>query len=148
MTILDRLNRPPAEAWRPQVGDTLIGKVVELDIRTGVEFGDYPIVTVQTDDGRDLAWHCFHAVAKAELARRRPVVGDVIGVKALGRPAGKSYESYRVVVEHADPQAADGVDWAAIAPESGSEDASGDGWWPAEDTKPPFTEPTDGAAPF
>lgn len=149
MNILDRLNRPPAEPWKPKPGDTLVGKVVELDTRTGDEYADYPIVTVQTDDGRDLAWHAFHAVAKAELARRRPVVGDVIGVKALGRPAGKSYENYKIVVEHATAQAGDGVDWAKIGMDAPEEDTSGDGWWPAENTKPaPFTEPTDGEIPF
>ena len=47
-----------AEAWKPEPGDKLIGTVVDLDERDSA-YGDepYPIVTVQNDDGNELAFH-------------------------------------------------------------------------------------------
>lgn len=146
MSILNRLDAPTPSAWRPEPGDSLIGRVVEIDSRT-TEYGAYPMVTVQIDDGTEVCFHAFHSVAKSELARRRPGVGDKIGVKFLGKPAGKSYENYKIVVESAQPQAA--VDWAKMGMEAAAEDTTADGWWPAEDAGSAFTEPTDdGEPPF
>ena len=94
-----------------RVGDKLIGTVVDLDERDSA-YGDepYPIVTVETDDGNELAFHAFHTVARNELAKQRPVVGERIGIAYHGKKDGKNYESYRVIVERteSEPKA---IDW-------------------------------------
>lgn len=110
-SLSDRLDSF-AEAWKPKPGDKLIGVVVDLDERTS-DYDDgapYPIVTVETDDGQELAFHAFHTVARNELGKQRPQLGDRIGIAYHGKPEGKSYESYRVIVEHAEPQAKT-LDW-------------------------------------
>ena len=103
-SIDDRLDSF-AEAWKPEPGDKLIGTVVDLDERDSA-YGDepYPIVTVETDDGNELAFHAFHTVARNELAKQRPAIGDRIGIAYHGKQDGKNYESYRVIVERAEPE--------------------------------------------
>ena len=115
------------EAWRPKVGDCLIGTVVSTDERDG-EYGTYPIVTVETRDGKRLAVHAFHTVARGELARLRPKVGDEIGIKYHGKDAERGYERYTMRVDRpgAEP------DWDRIEADAGSELAS------AADETPPF----------
>jgi hypothetical protein len=118
MSISDRVDRFP-EPWKPAPGDKLVGTVAGLDERT-TEYGTYPIVTIQTDTGQELDFHAFHTVAKNELARQRPVVGDEIAVKYFGRDDERGYERYRVVIEHAQkPEAA--VNWDTIASEAADE---------------------------
>ena len=62
-----------------------------------------------TSDGK-IAWHAFHSVGRNELAKQRPVVGDRIGIAYHGKPEGKNYESYRVIVERADGEPKT-IDW-------------------------------------
>jgi hypothetical protein len=108
-----------AEPWKPEPGDKLVGEVVELDERTN-EYGTYPVVTVRTDDGEELAFHAFRTVAKNELAKQRPEVGDRIGIKYVGKPEGKDYELYRVKVERNESQPQP-LDWSAYAGDEPSE---------------------------
>jgi hypothetical protein len=110
-SLNDRLDSY-AEAWRPKPGDKLIGVIVDLDERASEYDEDpYPIVTVERDDdGREVAWHAYHTVARNELAKQRPQRGDRIGIAYHGKPDGKSYESYRIIVEPAEPQANE-IDW-------------------------------------
>lgn len=148
MTILDQLNRPPSEAWKPAPGDTLIGRVTELDTRVTVH-GEYPLVVLETEDGRLVGVHGFHTVLKSELARRRPAIGDRIGIRFDGNPPGKDYKSYRVVVDHAQPRDT-GPDWDRIGMETAAEGAGNgttDDGWPADDAAP-LTETASGEPPF
>ena len=39
-----------AEAWSPEPGEIIAGTVVEITTRDG-GYGDYPIVTLETDEG-------------------------------------------------------------------------------------------------
>lgn len=95
-TFTDLLDSFP-EGWRPTPGDKLIGVVIGLESRTN-EYGEHPIVTVRTDDGKDYAFHAFHTVAKGELAKLQPKVGDRIGVAYHGPHLTKGYERYRIVI--------------------------------------------------
>ena len=70
----------------------------------------YPVVTVETGDGQELAFHAFHTVARNELAKQRPVIGDRIGVAYHGKRDGKNYESYRVIVERTEAELKT-IDW-------------------------------------
>jgi hypothetical protein len=93
-TISDSLDKDYAQAWRPSPGEKLVGAVVALNEREG-PFGSYPIVTIRTPEGRELAAHCFHEVLASELARLAPAVGDEIGVKYLGKHPERGYHQYR-----------------------------------------------------
>jgi hypothetical protein len=95
-TFTDLLDSFP-EGWRPQPGDKLIGVVIGLEKRT-TEYGEYPIVTVRTDEGKDYAFHAFHTVAKGELEKLQPMVGDRIGIAYHGPHPTKGYERYRIVI--------------------------------------------------
>ena len=110
-----------AEAWRPEPGDKLVGTVIDLDERESAFSEEpYPIVTVKTDDRGEFAWHAYHTVARRELAKQRPRTGDRIGIAYHGKPDGKAYERYRVIVERDEKPKA--LDWDRIATEAGSSD--------------------------
>jgi hypothetical protein len=85
------------EGWRPTPGDKLIGIVIGLETRVA-EYGEYPIVSVRTDDGRDYAFHAFHTVARRELEKLQPKLGDRIGIAYHGPHPTKGYERYRIVI--------------------------------------------------
>lgn len=110
-SIEDRLEQGFAPGWRPEAGDQIVGTIVDISEGEG-DYGPYPIVTIETADG-DLAVHAFHTVLRKELAAKRPVEGDRVGIKYLGIPAGKKYEAYRVALERATPRAG-GPDWGAV----------------------------------
>ena len=124
MTIEQRL-AAESEAWRPQVGETLIGEVVSIGERNS-QFGEdvYPLLTVRTDEGRELHFHAFHTVARQELASQKPQIGDRIGIRYLGKPDGKKYEHYRIVVERAEPPAP--MDWSDVGAKAEAELAAED----------------------
>jgi hypothetical protein len=117
-----------AEAWRPEPGDALIGEVVDLDERDS-EYGDvpYPIVTVLTDDGNEVAFHGFHTIARRELAKKQPQVGERIGIKYIGpastTKAGMSpAQLYKIVVEREESKKT--VDWERIGAEADAADGA------------------------
>ncbi len=100
-SLADRLQRGAAPGWRPEVGDAVIGTVVDIDEALS-NFGEgvYPVITIaRDDDSTEVAVHAFHTVLKHEVAKKRPQVGDRIGIKYLGVPQGKKYEAYRVLLE-------------------------------------------------
>jgi hypothetical protein len=127
-----------AEAWTPQAkGDKLVGTVVDVDLRDS-DYGDdkYPIVTVMRDDGSEAAFHGFHTVARRELAKRKPQVGDRIGIAYFGKaepkkPGMSGAELYKVIVEQAEPQP---LDWDAV--DAGAETAEERGEAEADDSIP------------
>lgn len=101
--ILDALNRPPSKGWKPAPGETLSGTVVDLYDSSPGEYGEYPIMEVATNDGEIIAVHAFHTTLKSALERRKPKVGDRIGLRYEGRTTSggfgdKGYESYRMIV--------------------------------------------------
>jgi hypothetical protein len=85
------------EGWRPKSGDKLIGIVIGTGERTGT-FGKYPIVDVRTDEGRDFAFHAYHTVARNEIEKLQPKVGDRIGIAYHGPHPTRGYERYRIVI--------------------------------------------------
>lgn len=104
-SISERLNEDYAEAWRPEAGDELIGKVTEIGSRSSDQGADYLIVTVRREDGERRAFHAFHTVAANALRDQSVSIGDEIGVRYVGykeTPDGpyKGYHDYRLVVDH------------------------------------------------
>jgi len=80
-----------AEGWRPEPGDVLRGKVVDVT-RTQDRFNadkTYPIVTIEREDGEQVAVHAFHIVLQNALRQVRPMPGDSLAIKYGGRKARK-----------------------------------------------------------
>lgn len=99
-SIRDRISRD-AEPWKPDEGDFVIGVVLDVQTREG-EYGDYLLVTLETDDGREVEVHGFHTTLRNELMKLDPRVGDELAVRYLGKKTsatGASYYAYRVVIE-------------------------------------------------
>jgi hypothetical protein len=120
--LREQLLRPPAEAWRPEPGDLVIGEVVELGERRGFAERPYPVVIVRTEAGEYVAVHAFHTVLKEELAKLEPRAGDRLGVAYHGLvEKGESrYELYRVALERAGGEER-APDWEAIARDAAAE---------------------------
>ena len=77
-----------ASAWRPEEGDTLTAAVVHREIRTGGEYGNYPIVYMDRNDGNPLvAVHAFHQTLKDGLKELAPTRGQIISITYAGKKA-------------------------------------------------------------
>lgn len=107
--LLEAVERPLV-GWLPKSGDVLIGKV--LDITDGTsEYGDYPLLTVETPSKNLVGVHCFHLVLKNDIQRRidkgRLKIGDRIAIKYSGEGEAKGGSGknapnmYRVSVKQA-----------------------------------------------
>jgi hypothetical protein len=83
------------DPWMATPGEMLIGEVISVERRTS-KYGAYPAVTVRQADGEELVFHGFRTVAKSELLRCRPSVGDEIGILYQGKVEGADYHGYRV----------------------------------------------------
>lgn len=99
MSLEDQLNAEQAESWKPEPGDAIIGEVVGISTRDA-GWGPYRLLTIKRDDGTSIAVHAFHDVLKQELAAIKPQIGHRIGIKYLGKPAGKNYAHYKVATEN------------------------------------------------
>lgn len=76
------MNLDNAEGWRPEVGEVIVGTVTDI-ARAFSEFkeGYYPIVTIEKEDGEQVAIHCFHTVLYNRVVELQPKVGEIIGIK-------------------------------------------------------------------
>jgi hypothetical protein len=101
---LDAMVQVDAEPWMPKSGDRLFGVVLGVETADYSEYGEYPIVFIQTPDGTEVAFHAFHTVAKTAILRADPRPGNRIGIMYKGQKEGSGgngkndYENYRVVV--------------------------------------------------
>ena len=146
MTVpeIDRLDSFP-EAWRPETGDKLVGTIISLDEREN-EYGVYPIVTVLTDAGDELSWHAFHTVAKNELAKLEPRVGEQIGIKYHGRDKSDRYERWRVLMLDRDAESpVKTPDWKRMRSETESDQPAKPESEQELPPSPPPTVPVDDA---
>lgn len=117
-SLEDRLDTE-AVGWRPVAGEKLTGVIVDISEGSS-DYGTYPLVEISADDGRTVTVHAFHTVLKNELASKKPNVGDRIGIKYVGIPPGKNYETYRVVLERG-ATAAPTTDWDAMGAATSAE---------------------------
>jgi hypothetical protein len=119
------VDRDFADAWRPDPGDKLVGEIVELGQRAGYNDEPYPIVTIKQDDGVELAFHAFHTVARNELAKLRPQIGQRLAVRYEGEKQGADgksrYHAYRLATDQVPAfnwaSFADGTDVTAVEPD-------------------------------
>ncbi len=100
--LAEELERDYPEAWRPKPGDKLVGELVHVEERDG-GYGAYPVLTIRDQDGKDWAWHGMHSVARGEVGRLQPRIGERLGVKYLGKLTGKTagttYHGWKVRAE-------------------------------------------------
>jgi hypothetical protein len=87
-----------ARAWKPAKDRTademLQGTVVAIQARTGGDYGDYPVVTVDTGAETFSAFHAFHTVALMQLKALKPSPGEAICIVAHPKvPANKRKDS-------------------------------------------------------
>lgn len=113
-SLRDLVDKDYAEGWKPNEGDYLEGVVTEISSRDG-GYGEYPILTVLTDDKKEIAWHASSTVAKSQVADKQPNVGDRIGVLYKGKQPKKSdpkveQHVYRLVVERGPSSLRQAVD--------------------------------------
>lgn len=108
--LMDRLDREP-EAWLPEAGDKITGRIVEVgEAGHASEYGKYPILIIESVDVKtgeivETVLHCFHTVLRNAIERVNPEVGDTIGVAYKGLKEGGAFgtfENYRVVIERAN----------------------------------------------
>jgi hypothetical protein len=115
----------PAETWRPEVGATLLGTLVRYS-RGDTPYGprDIAIVRVEANakHGEYLAavWLSYTALVR-EFKEKRPKAGERLAIKRLpdgiktdaqGRPMGKGYRMYRLVVDR--PVELEAPNWEAL----------------------------------
>lgn len=107
-----------AEGWRPDEGAVLIGRVSDV----GMGFstftnGNYPIVTVEPEGGGEpVAVHGFHAGLFSQLTQLRPVVGERIGFKYVGKRPHKTDKSKSVAVYNVRIEGRSADVWGQLAP--------------------------------
>jgi hypothetical protein len=98
--VTDETQADFPEAWRPEAGDKIKGRVVSVAMGPDLGYGSYPIVTIAEEAGTERTIHAFHQVLRSELARRRPGQGDEIEVTYIGKRAprsgGNGFHAYRV----------------------------------------------------
>lgn len=141
MGLEDLGNKP--EAWIAEEGDQIKGTIVNLgELPSEYGSGSYPTVEFKEDGiGKLWIWHAFDTVAKNELARQSPAVGDRFGAAYLGvkktKPGSKydSFKDWHVVIEKATGPV-NAPDWDGVG-----EDAKAEGVESfAQGSPPPFPD--------
>ncbi len=91
-----------APGWKPSESSELAGEITEISTRDR-GYGAYPIITILEDDGNKLAFHAMHSVARRELGKLRPEVGERISVvydgKKTPRSGRGSYHGYTIAMD-------------------------------------------------
>ncbi len=94
----DVLTRWAAPAWHPEhEGDGIEGVLVAMDTRPaeGRRGQAYPVLTLDLDDGRRVAWHAAGQIAAEQIAAQHPWPGDRVAVLYGGMPVSKSGNEFR-----------------------------------------------------
>lgn len=106
----------------------LIGVFVRVDTGPS-EYGPVPIAVLE-DGGKEYGVWMFHAVLRNQFAQVKPRVGELVGVKYLGKKMGASGRQYaNYVVKRIPDASAEAFDWDAIADETAVQDMA-----PAQDS--------------
>ena len=102
---LEQDDGKPTPAWKPEVGDILVGKILRFEsVTLRAKAGEGPrrvVVAIVADEksGTEIGiWVSTTSLIEA-FEEQRPMVGDRIGVKRLPAPEGVSYKRFRLMVE-------------------------------------------------
>lgn len=103
------------DAWEPEEGDVLAGKLVRTDTRDG-GYGPYPILTVEVvgsgstefggddiEEGERRTFHAYHTVIREKLQDAEPSTGDLVAIVFHGEQetedGKRTYKSYGLKVK-------------------------------------------------
>jgi hypothetical protein len=117
--LREQAEREHASAWRPEKpGDEVVGVIRTIRASVATAYGPVPVVELEElGSGRPVAIWLIHTVLRNEFTRARPVPGESVLVRYLGKvqpeSGGPSYESCKVVVDRLDEH--NEVDWDRIA---------------------------------
>lgn len=98
------VDRDMPEGWRPEPGDELTGKIIDVDSATSTQrdrdgnYPVYPLLRIQKDDGEEVFVHCFHQTLQKGILTQRPEIGHRIRVKFHGKQTLKSDPTRSVAV--------------------------------------------------
>jgi hypothetical protein len=153
----DRLDAGYAKAWKPKRVDKRLekpsekveGVVADISLVSS-EYGEpYVCLTIEQDDGVEVAFHAFHTVARAEIAKKQPQVGErvAVGYYGTGEPAKSGMSGpqlFRLVVDRDQKP----FDYSRLTDDAGT--AAADAWAAADaaDTPTGGGGPVDGDIPF
>ena len=102
------------EAWKPKVGDVIVGPLLRYDSGMA-EYGEYVIAVVQDEQSnRARAVWLLHTVLLGEFKKKRPKPGERIGIKRLP-DAEKGYKHYALRVDRDEPAVPDFAGFAMPA---------------------------------
>lgn len=117
-----------AAAWRPEPGDIIRGTVTELAWGYS-EYGEYPIVILQSNSGGEsVAIHAFHTALRQRIEKLKPLSGDPLAVKFLGdvksKDGKREYKGY--LVKGRTAEQANFWATSAVRPDPITDDSSDD----------------------
>jgi hypothetical protein len=109
--------------WDPAPGDSIVGTLIGVDMRTTKFSSDVPVLTIRADDGTLTEVWATHTVLRGELKKLKPKVGRPLALKRLAdaEPPLK-YRRYKVFLDAADQPA---FSWDAVS-DDGSDTPAGD----------------------
>lgn len=82
--FFERAQLAQAPAWRPESGNVLSGPILGFRLGSTVEYGEYPVLVIKSDNG-PLAFHAFHGVVRERLRELQPKKGDLLTVQYSGK---------------------------------------------------------------
>ena len=66
-------------------GDTITGRIVNVTFAwSDQRNGEYPLLTIEQEDGTEKKVHCFSTVLYNEAMRQRPMPGEKVTIRYLG----------------------------------------------------------------
>jgi len=117
--LREQADRDYPQAWIPEEpGDEIAGTVTAIRPSVHTAYEPVPVVEI-VELGGATPWSIWltHTVLRREFLRQRPLVGENILVRYLGRQqsqgGGPGYAAYKVVVDRFDQ--GNDVDWAGLA---------------------------------
>jgi hypothetical protein len=105
-----------SEGWRPNDGDVLTGKVHGVS-KAWSDWSNsfYPLVTVQTDDGKLVDVHAFHQTLQSRLMELKPEIGTPIEFAFLGKRPTKDGKREVAVYKVTVPGETGANTWAELS---------------------------------
>lgn len=131
-------------AWRPEPGDAVVGVLRGLEHRTNEWSTNYPLLTIAPLSGATpwLGVHAFHTVLWKHVEDAAPQIGDVVGVKYLGRQgvggSSNEYEGYKFTLRRTGSSGNGAAHEGASTPEP-----EATGWSPESTMRAPAAPGTD-----
>lgn len=80
----EQRNNRYAEAWRPEDGDAIEGRIMRWAVGSS-KYGKYPICVIKQNDGSERSIHAFHGALRSQFENEDPQVGEVVHVERIGK---------------------------------------------------------------